>query len=206
MKNKSILLFAFLILLSIQTKAQLGLHIGYNFSKVDGSSAPFIGYSEKSLSTFSAGVFYDKDLIPLLDLRLGLMYSPKGTNYENGDWYYRNRINYLEIPLQAKLKIGPFYALGGVYGAYALGGKSISHTQALGVTVDTEDDLNFDNAKLKKSDFGMKFGAGFQFGLGPVHIFAQGDYSFGFTNIHDASGDDWKNNVAGVSAGVILGF
>ncbi len=71
----------------------------------------------------------------------------------------------------------------------------------------TKADVDFNAIKLKKFDYGMKFGLGFQFGLGPVHIFAQGDYSFGLLNLNDSgTGSDIKNTVIGASAGVLLGF
>ena len=54
----------------------------------------------------------DKDLIPLLDLRLGVDYSPKGSRQENGNDFDQLQLNYLEIPIQAKIKLGPVYALG----------------------------------------------------------------------------------------------
>ncbi|NJO88812.1 MAG: hypothetical protein HC831_07530 [Chloroflexia bacterium] len=66
--------------------------------------------------------------------------------------------------------------------------------------------INFDDYDLKKFDYGMKFGAGLQTGLGPLHAFAQAEYGFGLQNINKGDGDDIKNNVFSVSAGVVIGF
>jgi len=206
MIRKSIFFIAVIFTFSLNINAQLGVYLGYNLAKVDGSVAPLPSLSEKKLSNLSMGIFFDKDIIPLIDIRLGLMYSPKGSRFVDGDSYAKTTINYIEIPLQAKLKIGPVYALGGIYGGMALNGK-VKNLYSNGVLIVGSDrDLDFKSDDYKKLDYGLKFGAGFQFGIGPVHIFAQGDYSFGLMNIHDAQGAEWKNNVIGVSTGLILGF
>jgi len=202
MKKNLFILIAAIFLLSIQSQAQIGLHVGYNFSKLSGITVP-TGVDETYLSSFTAGAFYDKGLIPLLGVRIGLMYSPKGSHLESGDDYSKNILNYLELPVLAKVKLGPLYGLGGFYGAYALSGKSKYSIAG----VEESEDLDFDANDIKRMDFGMKFGLGLQFGLGPVHIFAQGDYSFGLNNLNDSGiGNEIKNNVIGVSAGVLLGF
>ena len=200
---KKYLLIAMLLMTfgAVQTHAQLGLKLGYNFAKISGIDV-VPGYSEKSLNNIQGGVFYEKGLIPLLGLRIGLDYSPKGSKEVKGSDYDQTTFNYLELPLLAKVKLGPMYALGGFYGAYALNGKS--KFSLAGQTQNS--DFDFDKSKVKRFDYGMKFGAGLQFGVGPIHIFAQADYSFGLQNISKTSGQNYKNNVIGVAAGVLLGF
>ena len=164
MKKITIIVFVALFGLTIQANAQLGVKLGYNFAKMSGDTEP--GYTEKSLNNMLFGAFFEKDLIPFLDLRLGVEYSPKGYKEESGDLYNEWTLKYIEIPVQAKVKVGPVYALGGVYGAFAT--KGTLETQ-IGSA-----DIDFDVVQLKKFDYGMKFGAGVQFGAGPLHIFAQG--------------------------------
>jgi len=67
-------------------------------------------------------------------------------------------------------------------------------------------DIDFDVDEISRFDYGMKFGLGFQLGLGPIHAFAEIDYSFGLYNLNKvATEDEIKNSVIGVSIGVLLG-
>lgn len=198
--KKTLLLVALSLLVSFSSMAQIGIKAGMNFAKQSGSD--ITGASEVFLSNFQAGVFTHKDLIPLLKIRVGLDYSPKGTKWESGSDYAQGTFNYLELPVLARVKLGPVYGLGGFYGAYALSGKSKVNTSG----IEVEEDIDFDVSEIRRFDYGMKFGLGFQLGLGPIHAFAEVDYSFGFLNLNKSStGDNVKNNVIGVSIGVLLG-
>ena len=199
--KKTLLLVALSLLVSFSSMAQIGIKAGMNFAKQSGDD--LTGFSEKSLNNLNFGLFTHTDLITLLKLRVGLDYSPKGTKCENGDLYAQSTFNYLELPVLARVKLGPVYGLGGFYGAYALGGKN--KTKLSGSEV--EEDIDFDQQgfELSKFDYGMKFGLGFQLGLGPIHAFAELDYSFGLQNLNTGAGDEVRNSVIGVSVGVLLG-
>ncbi|MEN8121249.1 MAG: porin family protein [Bacteroidota bacterium] len=197
--KKTLLLVALSLLISFSAMAQIGVKAGLNLAKQTGNEVPT--FTEKYLNSFHFGVFTHKDLIPLLKIRVGLEYSPKGTKWKNGDLYTQGTFNYLELPVLARVKLGPIYGLGGFYGAYALNGKT--ENNILGVTV--SDEMDFEAREMKKLDYGMKFGLGFQTGLGPLHVFAQVEYSFGLQNINSGAGDAMKNSVIGVSVGVLLG-
>lgn len=210
MKTKTLIITVIAIMFTLQSNAQLGVQLGANFAKIDGYTPRIAGItvpglSEEYLSTFSGGIYFDKDLIPLLDLRIGVNYSPKGANYANEDVYVQTGLNYIEVPLQAKIKAGPLYVLGGAYGAYALSGYEKNQIEVGGLLVESSNEIDFENSEYRKEDFGLKFGLGFQYGIGPLHIFVQGDYSMGLLDIYN--GDDvYTNKVIGVSAGVNIGF
>ncbi len=187
--KKITLLLALITIISVSSFAQFGIKAGMNFAKMTDA--------DNSINNFQAGVFWDKGFIPLLKFRIGLDYSPKGGSYDVvGVTTTDINMNYLELPVLAKVKLGPVYGLGGFYGAYAMNGT----TTVIGV----ETDVNFDN--VSRWDAGMKFGLGAQFKLGPLGAFIQGGYSFGFVDLDKTGTDEMKNTgVLSFSVGVLLG-
>ncbi len=203
---KKILLVVIVAAFAFQANAQIGVKLGYNFAKQTEFIAKQPGFNLDEYKKASQGVlyggFFDKDLIPLLDIRVGLEYSPKGVKVGRNDDYIQTQINYLELPVLAKVNIGPLYGLGGVYGAYAMNGKF--KTNILGV--ETEQDIKFDDDDARRIDYGLKFGAGIQMGLGPVHAFAQLEYSYGIANVSSIERAESHNSVLTASVGLILGM
>ena len=205
MKIKIAILVLFTLLVSPALKAQLGVNAGCNFARFGGINTG--NMYEVSLAGFSGGLFYDKQIVHYLDLRAGVMYSPKGSclKYENSysSIYEKTFVKYIEIPVQIKANAGPFSALGGIYGAYAL--KSYSTYQAKGLSggfIVTDDFTN-----LRRIDFGLKVGAGYQYKVGPVKIFTQGDYSLGLLNINNTDAeqnDKLRNKVFSLSVGALI--
>jgi len=194
--KKIVLLVMLSILVSLTSMAQIGVKAGMNFAKQSGNNVT--SYSEAYLSNFNFGLFTHKDLIPLLKIRVGLDYSPKGTKWDSGNDYEQATYNYLELPVLARVKLGPVYGLGGFYGAYAMSAKNETNIES--------NDIDFDADDISRFDYGMKFGLGFQLGLGPIHAFAEVDYSFGLYNLNKVSTEDeMKNAVIGISVGVLLG-
>ncbi len=198
---------------SYNANAQIGVKLGYSFARQTGEAAKMgtikLDDYKKSLGSFCAGVFFDKDIAPLIDLRLGLDYAPKGVKFEGdnldiGD----SKINYLEVPVLAKVKLGPVYGLGGVYAAYAMNGKySLNIPGMLGDKLKKiEGDYKFDDNDMKRMDFGLKFGAGLQVGLGPLHAFAQVEYSYGLSDISKVDNVSIHNSVLAITAGILLGM
>ena len=205
MNKKVIVIAVSFVLLTLTASAQLGVQVGYNFAKVSGIDDG--GFEEKSLNSLAGGIFFEKDVIPLIDLRIGVLYSPKGYHYAYGDEFYTKMyLNYVEVPLQAKVKVGPLYALGGFYAAYAVDGSQKSRLELTpGFVVTSDEKIDFEDAEINRFDFGAKLGAGVQFGVGPVNVFAQGEYLLGLQNLStNDDADPMKNRVFGVSAGVII--
>lgn len=64
---------------------------------------------------FFAGVRKDFKIIPMLHLNTGLLYVQKGASIDFGGFGKEDfKLDYLDIPVGLKLKIGPVFATGGV--------------------------------------------------------------------------------------------
>jgi hypothetical protein len=99
---------------------------------------------------------------------------------------YTEKFNYLEVPLLLKLRfggenIGVYLAAGPSFG-YALSGHK-KGTTIFGGQVD--EDIDFDQDLLKRTDFGAQAGIGINLGLGPGALFVDGRYLLGFTDLND---------------------
>ena len=138
--------------------------------------------------------------------------------------------SYLEVPVLLKVKFfGPLYAYAGPYFGFALKGNQVTDSYSIdGVDQDLNEiaDVNIlkiddhNNIPYKKTDFGAAMGLGAQFGLGPIHAFAEGRATLGLSNLYDTESDAWndlvddgsykdtdhlKNMVFTVAVGILLG-
>jgi hypothetical protein len=85
-----------------------GIRFGYhssNFVK-DGNT-----WSSDPMQSFYFGFFRDNKIIPLLHLGTGLEYFKNGAKLIGED--IRRDFHYVSVPLNAKLKLGPVFALTG---------------------------------------------------------------------------------------------
>ena len=106
---------------------------------------------------------------------------------------------------------------------YAISGKE-EYKYDLGASVFEEEkfDVDFDKAglqnnniilesddvKMKKTDFGLNFGAGLRFGLGVVALFMECRYGLGMSDLNNGTEvtNYYKNRNLGFSAGVVIGL
>lgn len=138
----------------------------------------------------------------------GLIYSMKGAKMTDNslgfDIKVDGKVSYLEIPLNVcysfgSCKDGGLFVFGGPYLGYALSGKQkISY-----LAFDTTTTVKFGNdstSDMKRMDFGLNLGVGYQL---PMGLFFRAQYGLGLSNI-DAVGDKdnfTKNKVFGISVG-----
>jgi len=70
---------------------------------------------------FFAGVRKDIKIIPMLHLNTGLLYVQKGASIDFGGSGKEDfKLDYLDIPVGLKLKVGPVFATGGVSANFRL--------------------------------------------------------------------------------------
>ena len=98
------------------------------------------------------------------------MYVQNGVQSTTAGIDTRLNLNYLQIPVVAKLKIAMFYGLAGITGGYR-----VAATSVIG---DTKTDVPKDD--LNRLDFGAQVGVGVKilfFGI-------EGRYNWGLSNIY----------------------
>jgi len=116
-------------------------------------------------------------------------YTSKYEDSEESD-SYTTTLNYLEVPVMARLNFGKFYAAAGTYVGFGIGGKYKGSNSYLGYTAHHEGKVNFgkepDNyagsdTYIKTPDFGVQIGAGVKVSVFTIDL----RYGLGLTDINE---------------------
>lgn len=139
-------------------------------------------FKEENRSSFFVGVQKTKKIVPILYGASGLFYYQCGTANQKLVLNENNRpkdgdvkLNYLQIPLGLRVKIGPAFADAGFTGAYRVSGK-------------IEDD------KLKQEDWN-RWDATFYAGAGVKILMLSANlrYHWGLVDVYKGAGSDGAN-------------
>lgn len=189
---KKVFLLAVALLAFCAAKAQpavgdftWGAKVGFNATNISNFDA-------KNKMSIHVGAFAEKRYSDLLGASAELIYSRQGARDKDGDWKYKLRVNYLNIPILAKFFVweGLSVDVGPQFG-FALNAKQ----KAKG---------NGNTAKVKIKDFNV---FDFSIPIGVTYrvedIFVSARYNIGLTNVFD-SGVNNKNHVFQLSVGYNL--
>jgi len=197
---------------ALSTKAQIYVQGGLNLANITKTND---GQTEKNniLPSFNAGILGRLELDPMFDLESGLLLTGHGskaeTYFTNGN-YTKTKFSplYLQVPLNAVVKIpldkgSNVFFNAGPYIAMGIGGKSTREDHYFGVTSTSSNSIKFSNDdpftsqqddaaydKLKRFDFGLNFGGGFQF----KHLILKANYGLGLSKINSTQSDNTVND------------
>ncbi len=203
---KSLRLFALLFLLLAvgnQAQAQFGVKAGVNGAVLDGQN---INMDTNYKTTYHVGAFLRLPVLGPLSIQPEVLYSLQGSEFKSTVANYDTKLHYLNIPVLARVKVGPVFAEAGpqfgvLLGARENGTLRISATDGYGPVNRTADN------NYKKNDFALAAGAGLE--LGSLIIGAR--YTAGLNNINDvddlngANDPRLKNRVVQAYVGVEFG-
>ena len=170
MKSKKVFFLIALLICTSGLYAQLGIKAGVNmaneiksFSQADIDA----GFYSNNLTGYQLGLVYQA--MPKksgLGFEIGAMLSQKGSTFHFDSINVANtlkegykELNYLEVPLNIRYRLAlgfiGIYGFGGVYGGYALSGKTVTETTN---TTEIETFQSFSD----RLDYGYNFGAGIE--------------------------------------------
>ena len=200
--KKLILLFfmCFAVLASTYAQIKFMPKIGGSLSKVSFSE-DFFGpdVDIKPKIGIIVGVAAEIPLIgETLALQPELLFHQKGFKFDDpGDGEYTEEgsatLNYLELPVLAKIKFGKFYAIAGPSFSYGIGGKykSTLHDLTQGTTDESSSNIKFkerpdnyqgDDVFLDNAfDMGVQLGVGMKISVIVIDL----RYGMGLTNLYD---------------------
>ncbi|MBA2248764.1 MAG: PorT family protein [Chitinophagaceae bacterium] len=218
------LIFASLFIFIVSNaRSQVYLQGGVNLANITNTKS---GATEDNnlLTTFNAGILGRFDLSKTLDLESGLLLDGRGAKAQtfltanHDDNYVKTKFNplYLEVPLNIVLRVPlekktNIFFNAGPYVSIGVGGKSTQDSKILGVTGSSSQTIKFSNDdpftsqqddaaydKLKRFDFGLNVGGGFDLGK----VLLKLNYALGLTKINSTqsnNGADDKNKYRTVS-------
>lgn len=175
MKKAITLVLACFVFVSLQAQKykddkphKITIMAGWNYSKYQvESDGPPTG-SFKSGAIF--GVNKDIKISPFLWTNGGLLFYQNGAETRDGTYQF----NYLMLPAGLKLRFGPAYAMGGLYGAYRL--------------TATLDGDKLGQSDWNRLDFGSYAGLGVRIFLFNLNV----KYSWGLSDLTNGSNENAK--------------
>lgn len=186
--RKIALLIALTIFGVTQANAQnFGFKGGYNYSSFNGDVAK--DNTLKGLSGFYVGALLELPLGDVISLQPEVIYSRQGAAWEQknilGEFKKDLKLDYLNIPVMAKVNLGPLFLQGGVQFGFLVGKPEVSYTR--GAQRVTE---KVDKDAYAAFDFGV--GAGLGVNLSQ-HFFVEARYTHSLTNALDPNNNSLKN-------------
>ncbi len=114
-----------LVATSVQAQVSFGVRAGVNLSNINGKDAADDKLSNKLLPGFNAGVNVEIPIADQFYLQPGLLFTTKGTKWEDTD--VKSNIGYVELPInlifKPELGAGKMLLGFGPYVAYGVTGK-----------------------------------------------------------------------------------
>ena len=168
-----------------------GVKAGYNYSTFSGETSSFS--TIEGLSGFYIGGLVDLPISDVLSIQPELIFSRQGValrqeikgfglnvSINNADI----RLDYLNIPVMAKVNLGPLFLQGGVQFGFLVGKPEVSR-YITNVRVGTL----LDKDSYNSFDFGVGAGLGFNLNR---RLFVEARYTHSLTNVFDPTDDYFK--------------
>ena len=209
------LLTGLLLITVVATNANAQVYVqgGLNLANITKTNR---GQTEKNniLPSFNVGLLTRFGISSSFDIESGVLLTGHGakaeTYYNSGNDYVKTKFNplYIQVPLNAIVKIplqkksGIFFNAG-PYAAIGVGGKSKTESKIGPLMSSSSSDIKFSNDdpftsqqddaaynKLKRFDFGVNVGGGFEF----EHVILKVNYGLGLTKINSTESNNTAND------------
>lgn len=199
MKQVMMVVALLLGLNAMAQKVQWGIRAGYNAAR-SYSNDPEIKADGGIFSGYHLGVQAEFKLSKTWSLQPQLNYNRKGVSVAHDGHADRFHFNVIDLPVNLVYRSSKgFFAGAGPNFGYNLSGGLKAHDDP------TENfDFSFGSGvnQIKRFDLGANLMVGYQF---KKNYFISANYLAGLTNLSNAPGNVWRNNLFGVSVGYVFG-
>lgn len=162
-----LLVFLMALLTTATAQAQIGVKAGVNAALFDGQQ---ISQDTRPTFSYHAGVFYTYNLVGPLSVRPELQFSAQGSNFKSATEDFETRLNYLQLPILADLRLGPLHVQAGPqFGALLSAQKEGTAFTGYNATTGAEEFQNVSEQVTKqfqRQDFSLCAGLEYNLSLG----------------------------------------
>lgn len=206
MKTMKKVIFSILIAgFALSASAQVGIKAGLSFATMAerGEDFSFDDVESRAIIAPVIGLTFDMNLSDIITIQPELIYTQLGgkntLNLLGTQTVTSYRINYLELPVLAKVTFGNadrtglgFYLAAGPWIGYALSGRRNIVSTANGtILFDSERRYTFDDEDdQRRLNYGMIGAVGLSFGKAILDV----RYNYGFNNLLDDDADNNNDN------------
>lgn len=132
-----------------------------------------------------------------------LLYIRKGFEVEDPDATFKLQVDYAEIPVLLRYDIPaqsvmPF-VMAGPYIAFEAACKVV--VESASTTADQDCDPDANEVDTESTDFGILFGGGLAFPVGPGALFFEGRYGVGLSDVDAVENQEAKHRAGAVMVG-----
>lgn len=223
-------LLAGMAMLCTAAMSQNYLQGGLNLANITKTSS---GQTEKNniLPTFNVGIMSRFGITNMFGVETGLLFTGRGskaeTYFNGGSDYVKSKFNplYIELPLNAVVKIplepktSTLFFHAGPYIAVGVAGKSKTDSKIGPLTSSSSSNIKFSNDdpftsqqedaaydKLKRFDFGLNVGGGFEFSKVILKVnYGMGLSKINSTQSNNTADDKNKYRTLSFSIGIPIG-
>ena len=175
----------------------LGVKAGINLASQSTGSDDGDDAGLKSLRGIVAGVFATLPVTSWLDVQPEVLYSVKGSSFEDTGIRSDVLVDYLEVPLLARFSIRGgrigYYVAGGPFTAFRMRARTRTVFPGATEEIDIGDEV-------QRLDYGLAAGGGVEFGA----LVVDGRYTHGLKDVDKDTSDSIK--VTNRSVSITLGF
>ncbi|MEP7254378.1 MAG: porin family protein [Ferruginibacter sp.] len=199
--------------IATSANAQVYIQGGLNLANITKTNS---GQTEKNniLPSFNVGLLTRFGISSSFDIESGVLLTGHGskaeTYFNSGNDYVKTKFNplYIQVPLNAVVKIplqkkSAIFFNAGPYAAIGVGGKSRTESKIGPLMSSSSRDIKFSNDdpftseqddaaynKLKRFDFGLNVGGGFEF----EHVIIKANYGLGLAKINSTESNNTAND------------
>jgi Outer membrane protein beta-barrel domain len=147
---KRILLLLPALLLAAAAHAQLGVKAGINAAVLDGEN---LGSTSTRYKTYyHGGLLYEMKVLGPVSIQPELLYSLQGSSIRNAIGNYDARLHYLNMPVLAKVTVGPVFVEAGPQLGFLVANDEANRTGGA------------EGYRFRRTDFTLAAGGGLKLG------------------------------------------